>query len=209
MLRKLLVALFMFSGIGAYAQGPGKTDPALPKPVMVPVDYKLMGAPMPKLLFIAYHDTSANKDTSYMHEHMSRKARKRKAQDLLNHQQLKTVSGDDLKNNANLFVMMFNPTCSHCEYMTSQVEKNINLFDRSKFVLLASPSMKEYVPSFATRYHIDDHPFMYIGTDSTDFTQQVFLYQSLPQINIYNADRKLIRTYTGEVSIDTLKKYIQ
>ncbi len=48
---------------------------------------------------------------------------------------------------------------------------------------------------------------MYIGTDSSGFINNVFLYQSLPQINIYSPAHKLIKTYTGEVPIDSLKQY--
>ncbi len=66
-----------------------------------------------------------------------------------------------------------------------------------------------YLNDFATMMNLDNYPSLYLGIDSTDFISSVFLYQSLPQINVYSSDRKLLKTYTGEVAIDTLKKYIQ
>jgi hypothetical protein len=55
----------------------------------------------------------------------------------------------------------------------------------------------------------EEYPIMYVGTDSGDFLNNVFLYSQLPQINIYDKKRKLLKTFTGEVAIDSLKKYIQ
>jgi hypothetical protein len=57
--------------------------------------------------------------------------------------------------------------------------------------------------------HVQDYPFIKAGLDSSGFINNVFLYQTLPQINIYNAERRLLKTYAGEVPMDTLKKYIE
>ena len=206
MLHKLLIALCLFITMNTTAQEKGQSTPAPQTPA---IDYKKMGAPMPRLLMVAYHDTSAKKDTIEENKHLSKKERKRRWHELMAHQSLKEISGDDLSKNGNLFVMMFNPTCSHCEEETSILEKNIALFKKSELVLVANPSMKQYIPNFTKTYHTDQYPCMYVGTDSSGFIDNVFLYQSLPQINIYNTERKLIKTYTGDVPIDSLKKYIQ
>src|SRR3954462_1069643 len=50
----------------------------------------------------------------------------------------KIVTNETLKNKANLFVMMFNPTCEHCEAMTQALEDNIKLFKKSKVVMVAA-----------------------------------------------------------------------
>ncbi|MFI4962763.1 MAG: hypothetical protein ACHP6H_02785 [Legionellales bacterium] len=141
---------------------------------------------MPSLIFIPYYDSNS-------------KAGDRK----------KYMINSDLDNGANLFVMMFNPTCSHCQEQTIMLEKNASLFKKSKVLLLANIIMKPYLSDFVVLTHVDSYPFMYLGLDSTDFINNLFLYQQLPQLNIYNNERKLIRTYTGEVAIDSLKRYIQ
>ena len=69
--------------------------------------------------------------------------------------------------------------------------------------------MQPYLGDFVAITHVDKYPEIYLGTDSTDFVSNLFLYQALPQINVYSADRKLIRSYSGEVAVDSLKKYIQ
>ena len=69
--------------------------------------------------------------------------------------------------------------------------------------------MKPYLSDFIKQVHLNEYPSIYLGTDSMGFINNAYLYQALPQINIYNSDRKLVKTYTGEVAIDSLKKYIQ
>jgi hypothetical protein len=97
----------------------------------------------------------------------------------------------------------------HCEDATFKIEDNIKLFKKSKIVLLTGEKSKMYIPDFAQRHRIVRYPAMYIGYDSSTFIDDVFLYQTLPQLNIYNAERKLIKVYCGDVPIDTLKKFIQ
>ena len=74
---------------------------------------------------------------------------------------------------------------------------------------MANPGMKQYLPDFINRQHLYEYPAFQIGIDSSDFINKIYLFQMLPQINIYDHDRKLIKTYNGEVPIDSLKQYIE
>jgi hypothetical protein len=105
--------------------------------------------------------------------------------------------------------MLFNPTCGHCMEMTKVMENNIAQFRKSKILLLATPMMKQYLGDFASTLKIAEYPSIHLGVDSSDFVNNTFLYQALPQINIYDGDRKLLKIYTGDVAFDSLKKYIQ
>ena len=119
------------------------------------------------------------------------------------------MTDKDLDNRGNLLVMMFNPTCSHCQDETVVLEKNIFLFKKTELVFLANPVMKAYLPDYVNMLHVGEYPSIHVGIDSSDFINKVFLYQSLPQINIYDKHRKLVKIYNGEVAIDSLKQYIQ
>jgi hypothetical protein len=50
---------------------------------------------------------------------------------------------------------------------------------------------------------------MFVGADSFKVTDRLFTYQGLPQINIYNKERKLIKIFQGDIFIDSLKAYIK
>jgi hypothetical protein len=112
-------------------------------------------------------------------------------------------------NNANLLVMMFNPTCSHCEDQTQLMLKNAAIFKRTKWVLLANKGMKPYLHDFVKVFHLSDYPFVFIGTDSAGFNDNAYMYKALPQINIYDHQRKLIKVFNGEIPMDSLEMYIQ
>ncbi len=197
MLRKLLIASAILCQLTSFAQQKKAVPLVAPK-----IDYDHIGAPMPGMVVVTL-------DT--LHGKALKKARKPKnKQFFVTSTGAKGYTDKQLKNDANLLVMMFNPTCGHCEDQTDLFIKNLNLFKESKLVLLANKEMKVYLPNFNNTHHVNDHAdIMILGFDSTDFIKNTFLYQALPQINIYNKDRVLIKTYTGNVSIDTLMQYIQ
>jgi len=122
----------------------------------------------------------------------------------------KAITNHAVASNSNLVVMLFNPTCEHCQDQTELFEKNIFLFKKSKLLMIAAPSMGPYLQNFITNYHTDKYPgTIMVGLDSAGTIDNTFLYESLPQINIYNPERKLIKIFTGNKSIDSLKEYIQ
>ncbi len=150
------------------------------KAVATTVDYEHVGAPMP-LMRVVTVDSNA-----------------------------KVFTHKSVDNGANLLVMMFNPQCGHCEDQAELLVKNIGVFKQSKLVMMVVPEMGIYLPNFIRSFRLNEYPeVIKVGVDSGGFIKNTFLYQALPQINIYNSDRRLIKTYCGGVSMDTLMQYIQ
>ncbi len=193
MLRKLLVLLCVVCAVTAIAQKKTKTRPAKTKQTeskqnKEEIDYKQVGTPMPDLVFVPFYDSASKVPKS---------------------QRKNVMTNKDFDNGANLIVMMFNPTCGHCQEQTLMMGRNDDWFKKTKVVLLATLIMKPYLQDFATFTEPSAHSYMYLGVDSTDFINNIFLYQQLPQINIYDRERKLLKTYTGNVPMDTLKQFIE
>ncbi|MEO6831310.1 MAG: hypothetical protein ABI169_03870 [Chitinophagaceae bacterium] len=120
-----------------------------------------------------------------------------------------TYTGNDFKNKSNLFVMLYNPTCEHCESMAMDMTKHIDLFKTSQIVMMAAPMMVPYLEFFENTTKVQNFPKIKYGVDSSEFINKTFTYAGLPQINIYDADRKLIKIFTGIENVDSLKAYIQ
>ncbi len=194
MRRLFILAVFIFSGVGSFAQQS--------KGEVQPVDYTLMGAGMPffrmKTLDTALSTAATGKGT----------AKKKKTDDYGETIVKGILTAKDISNTGNLFIMMFSPTCEHCEAQAELFEKNIGLFKDSKLVLMTNPKFATYLPNFMKKLHTLDFPQMPVGLDDSDFIKETFLYQSLPQINIYSSGRKLLKTFTGNVPIDSLKGFI-
>lgn len=121
----------------------------------------------------------------------------------------KLLTNKDVANDANLLVMLFNPTCTHCEDMTVMLQKNIGLFKKSKILMVAASAMQPYMANFEKSFNIEQYPTMMVGVDSAKIIDKTFTYEGLPQINIYDKDRKLVKILAGEKPIDSLKRYIE
>ena len=119
----------------------------------------------------------------------------------------KAITSKDLQNDANLFVVMFNPTCEHCQDIAMDLRKNMDTFKNNKFVWVCSAAMPMgHLDFFRSVTKIDKTP-MEMGLDSCKLIDRAFIYGGLPQINIYDKDRKLVHIFAGEIALDSLKMY--
>ncbi|NCX96270.1 MAG: hypothetical protein EBX41_07630 [Chitinophagia bacterium] len=185
-----------------------KTETKPPQPETTAtekIDYQQIGTPMPELVLISYDSASIIPPKKKKHR---KKDQEVVAEDTTIQMQPIIYTNKDFKNKGNLLVMMFNPTCGHCEDQTEILKKNIDLFKDSRLIMLANKTMKTYIPDFMHNHKIKDFPIITLGMDSTSFINNTFLYRALPQINIYNSERKLIKVYAGEVPMDSLKMFI-
>lgn len=123
--------------------------------------------------------------------------------------QKNVLTEKEVANDANLLVMMFNPTCDHCIQTTIMLRNNPDQFKKTKLVLMATPNQIDNLGFFRSITEYPKHPMLQVGVDSSGFLDKTFLYKGLPQINIYDKDRKLIKTFTGEITIDSLKGLVQ
>lgn len=188
MQRKLLIIICLLGTVFiAFAQkrekktkkGPLQTATSADTAI---INYKEIGAPMPPLKVTVYKGKDAGKEI---------------------------ITDKDVANKANLFVMMFNPTCGHCQEETQLIEKNIFLFKESHIVLLAAPTMDSYMDFYDNTTKFTQYPSIKVGLDNSDFITKTFNYVGLPQINIYDKNRKLIKIFNSDTPLDSLKPYIQ
>lgn len=125
-----------------------------------------------------------------------------------------TLKGDiitnaNVKNDANLFVMIFNPTCEHCAAMTVAIEKSSALFKKSKVLMVIPRSLESELGTFEKGAGTDKYPMLVIGSDTSRLIDKLYNYENIPHINIYDHERKLIKTLNGQETIDSLKPYIE
>ncbi|OJW83227.1 MAG: hypothetical protein BGO69_19140 [Bacteroidetes bacterium 46-16] len=196
MLRKLLIIMLLLSTKHAWAQNnyePYYKPSSYPKPIPKDTDktdYRNTGTPLSDFRVVTLPLKSTDKPP---------------APDIPS----RTITKADVKNDANLFLMLFNPTCGHCEDMTKLIEDNISVFKNSKILLVAAQHMGEYLVMFEKGLKTNDYPQIAVGLDSSHLIDRTFMYMSLPQINIYNKDRILIKRFSGEIPLDSLRQYVQ
>lgn len=197
MQRKLLIIICLLTTVGvAFAEkkkkGEQRTgDPVAawmdkykPKDTTVKINYKEIGSPLPPFMI------KIVKGKEITDQYLTQK---------------------DVANDANLFIMEFNPTCEHCQDETVLLGQNADLFKKSKIILMAAYAMDSYMEFFENVTKASEHPKLQLTIDNqtSDFINKTFIYKSLPQINIYDKERKLIKIFTSDTPIDSLKPYIQ
>ncbi len=204
MLRKLLIIGCLFCTHLAFAQKTvPNAKPPFQKAESVDVPEQAIGAPLPPFILIKMPKPVAEKTHSKQKKHTS------EGTETPALAPPKLITNKDVKYDANLFMMFFNPTCGHCEDMTELLEKHIQLFNKTKIVMVASPNARPYMPEFEKGYNTDQYSTLIVGTDSLNLIGKLFLYHSLPQINIYDKNRKLLKVFSGDTPLDSLKPYIQ
>lgn len=191
MLRKLLILLACSGFVSnAYAQA-GATAPegfsipgtAVIRPAAddpkVKFDYKQKGAPLPKFEIFDQYQDN--------------------------------ITQKVIGKSGNLFLMVFNPVCDHCEEQTRLLLKNDSLFKESKLLLIAAPIQVSNLSYFNANTHFSSHTkTVTVTVDSARVLDKIFNYVELPQINIYDGKTKrLLKTFNGIKSIDSLSSYIQ
>jgi thiol-disulfide isomerase/thioredoxin len=206
MLRKLLIITCLFASTQISAQSsyePYYNDkvkgPELPENVDKK-SYKIPGDPFPPIKVVSlpwverFLEAGSNgKNTEKTREVIPSK----------------TITNRDLPADKQLVLMLFNPTCQHCEAQTELFEKNIGLFKNAQLLFVAAPMMGPYIVDYAKKYNLNEYPQIWMGLDSARLIEKTFLYYALPQINIYDKDKKLIRAFSGGAPIDTLRQYLQ
>ena len=197
--RSLLVAFIFGTVATAYAQQPANYTP---KPL--PIDYHQVDAPMPKVKLVTLDTLSKLYEGKQL-----KKMNKKNTKKFGYTPATRIITNDDINNTGNVFVMMFNPNCGHCEDQTEILKKNIDQFKTSTLILMANAVMKTYLPDFVKNHKTHDfYPKMIVGIDSGEVIKEAYLYGALPQINIYNSKHKLLKSFNGEIPIDSLKMYM-
>jgi hypothetical protein len=114
----------------------------------------------------------------------------------------------DFGNKNHFFMFLFNPTCGHCIQMAKLIGDNIDVFRKNDVLFLAGPAMLPYMASFYQASGIGKYPQVKVGVDSASTVDRLYNYKTLPQINIYDKNRRLVKIFYGDTPLDSLKKYI-
>lgn len=106
-------------------------------------------------------------------------------------------TNDSLSAEGTLILMLFNPTCDHCGMVTDTLLRYYDGTQKSRLLLVAGDNMMPYLPRFVAEHQVGKYPSVRVGVDSSNLIQKTFLYEPLPQVNIYDSTRTLRRILTG------------
>lgn len=114
----------------------------------------------------------------------------------------------DLKSNVPFFLIVINPTCSHCINETKLICENAELFKNVKVAFMTKKDRVIDIQEFKKKTGLDQHTEFIIGTDQADAIAKLPLSGMLPHILIYDKNRKLVKTFDGNTPIEDFKQYL-
>ena len=121
-----------------------------------------------------------------------------------------TFTNTNLKPGKRTMLMIFSPQCEHCAYTIDSLKRNAAMFKNTQFVLVAEDRNKQYMKDFIRKADIGSHPlFKNTGTEKGNLIYYIYNYQVLPQVNFYNSNNKLEKSFTGTAPFDSLKMFIR
>lgn len=115
---------------------------------------------------------------------------------------------DSLAPNKSSLFLYFNTTCEHCQYETEQILKNLPQLSNTNVLFISSQSKKEIL-SFDSIYHLTSYSIIKLLHDSTDNFYKTFGSNLVPSSVIYNSEGKLIKTFKGEVKMETIIRLLK
>lgn len=120
------------------------------------------------------------------------------------------ITNNALKKGIPVMLMIFSPECDHCGQVLDTLKTLAGNFKETQLVLVTEARNKGLLKDFIKKTALAQYPaFSKIGWDGGNLIYFIYTYQLLPQVNVYNAEHKLLRTFTGVFSMDSLRRYIR
>lgn len=101
-------------------------------------------------------------------------------------------------------VVLFNPTCDHCQQLAQDIVKHKEAFAKVPLVFIAAKDMKPYLDDFVQTTGLKQLPHAIIGADRSDVIYQLYEFKALPQTNVYTAKHHLAYKHNGTLSAKEL-----
>lgn len=121
-----------------------------------------------------------------------------------------TLTNTNLKKGKPVMLMLFSPQCDHCEHMVDSLKKLEARFKNTQLLMIAEGRNKDFMKGFIEKTGIGNDPFFKnIGIEKGNLIFYIYNYKLLPQINFYDEHYKLVRTFSGNSPMDSVKMFIR
>lgn len=120
-----------------------------------------------------------------------------------------TFTNTVLKPGKPVMLMIVSPGCDHCEHMIDSIKHFLPRMTNTQVVLVTEARNKPNLADFMKKTGMDKMPlFKNAGYDKSNLIYFIYSSNLLPQINFYNSQHKLVRSFSGTFPVDSLKPFI-
>ena len=108
-----------------------------------------------------------------------------------------------------VIVVIFSPQCDHCANALDTLKGMDAALKNTQLILLTEAVHKPFLKDFLVKHSYDKDPlFKNTGLDKGNLVYYIYTYGLLPQFNMYNAQHRLVKTFTGIFPMDSLKMFL-
>lgn len=108
---------------------------------------------------------------------------------------------NDLPKKKPVMLMVFSPTCEHCQHETEELVKNIDKF-RNAIIVMATPLPFDSMMKFRATYGLGSYNNIIIGQDTQFFLPPYYDIHNLPFLAFYDKKGKFISKFDGNMPMD-------
>lgn len=116
-------------------------------------------------------------------------------------------SKDSVRHAQSIVMMYFDPECSHCQYMTTQIVKNINDLSAAQIIMVTNTDSIA-VKHFVSDYHLAALKNIVVLCDPHSDFYKIWGSAVTPSFFIYK-NGLLVKSFQGETKIENLAAAIR
>ena len=121
----------------------------------------------------------------------------------------KFITDTDLPKNKPIVMALFNPTCDHCQKAIVEMKEKNEVFKNVTIVFVSSIANYTDLDNFVKITDVSTYPNFYICAAQDRFITSYFMPNwILPQVMVYNKQRKLKKIFYETINTDSLLTYL-
>ncbi|HOZ52207.1 MAG TPA: redoxin domain-containing protein [Chitinophagaceae bacterium] len=121
----------------------------------------------------------------------------------------KFITDSDLPKNKPIVMALFNPTCDHCQKAIVEMKEKNEQFKNVTIVFVSSIANYVDLDNFVKITGVSTYPNFYICAAQDNFITSYFMPNwILPQVMVYNKQRKLKKIFYETINTDSLLTYL-
>jgi thioredoxin-related protein len=110
---------------------------------------------------------------------------------------------DKIQNGKPILILYFRPDCPHCQAETKSFVENIETIKKFQIYFVTNASFQE-TKGYQQQYQLAKYPNIIVGKDYERSFFRAFKPSSIPYLVIYDGQKRLVKVYYGEISINTI-----
>ncbi len=107
-----------------------------------------------------------------------------------------------------IVLVIFDPTCEHCQREAQDVEEHIGSFSESTMVWISTASPTE-IKQFCSNHLLATRKNIHFTNIHNDELQRSFGSAIVPYILIYNKEGRLLQEFKGETKAEAILKWLE